>query len=147
MTCTTILAVSLFNISKWLTKSYFVEEIQIWTLYNITFLIFAALTIIGALFVVYHYRNREKQMKQEILDLTQMKSVSSGLPLDRNLMIFISSSRITFTMTSISVERPEKLLSTLYHQYQEIRLKGEECWEEETLVKFTTGNIVVSSSQ
>ncbi|CCD71218.1 ALK tyrosine kinase receptor homolog scd-2 [Caenorhabditis elegans] len=50
------------------------EEIQIWTLYNITFLIFAALTIIGALFVVYHYRNREKQMKQEILDLTQMKS-------------------------------------------------------------------------
>lgn len=38
------------------------------------FLMFVIFTIIGASAVVYHYQSREKQMKQEIFDLTQMKS-------------------------------------------------------------------------
>uniref|UniRef100_A0A1I7TFH7 receptor protein-tyrosine kinase n=1 Tax=Caenorhabditis tropicalis TaxID=1561998 RepID=A0A1I7TFH7_9PELO len=50
------------------------EEAQGWAWYNYLFLVFLIFTIIGAILVIYHYQSREKQMKQEIFDLTQMKS-------------------------------------------------------------------------
>ncbi|EGT34578.1 hypothetical protein CAEBREN_28668 [Caenorhabditis brenneri] len=56
-----------------LSKEY-CEVPETWNWYNYVILASAIIVIIVASGVVYRYQSREKQMKQEIFDLTQMKS-------------------------------------------------------------------------
>ncbi|CAL2045475.1 unnamed protein product [Caenorhabditis brenneri] len=56
-----------------LSKEY-CEVPETWNWYNYVILVSAIIVIIVASGVVYRYQSREKQMKQEIFDLTQMKS-------------------------------------------------------------------------